>query len=116
MTVQQTRPPDNDRAADPDSIGEVVDLVKAYALQETVGPLKGAGTWLAMGAIGALLLGVGLSIVVLGLLRLLQFEWTTVATGSWSWVSYLVALVVAVGFAALALTRINRDSLNKEPK
>jgi hypothetical protein len=116
MTAQQTRPPRDDRAADSDSIGEVVDLVKAYALQETVGPLKGAGTWLAMGAIGALLLGVGLSLVVLGLLRLLQVEWTTVATGSWSWVSYLVALLVTVGFAALALTRINRDSLNKEPK
>ena len=116
MTAQQTRPPRDDRAADPDSIGEVVDLVKAYALQETVGPLKGAGTWLAMGALGALCLGLGLSLVVLGLLRLLQFEWTWSATGSWSWVPYLIALVVTVGFAALAISRINRDSLNKEPK
>jgi hypothetical protein len=116
MTAQQTRPPRDDRAADADSIGEVVDLVKAYALQETVGPLKGAGKWLAMGAIGALLLGLGLSLVVLGLLRLLQVEWTTVATGSWSWVSYLIALVVTVGFAAIAISRINKDSLNKEPK
>ena len=38
------------------------------------------------------------------------------ATGSWSWVAYLIALVVTVGFAAIAVTRINRDSLNKEPK
>jgi uncharacterized membrane protein YidH (DUF202 family) len=116
MTAQQTRPPRDDSAADADSLGEVVDMVKAYALQETVGPLKGAGKWLAMGAIGAFLLGVGLSMIVLGLLRLMQVEWTTSATGSWSWVAYLIALVVTVGFAALALTRINRDSLNKEPK
>ena len=69
-----------------------------------------------MGALGALCLGLGLSLVVLGLLRLLQFEWTWSATGSWSWVSYLIALIVTVGFAALAISRINRDSLNKEPK
>ena len=116
MTAPQTRPPRDDRAADADSIGEVVDLVKAYALQETVGPLKGAGKWLAMGAIGALLLGLGLSLVVLGLLRLMQVEWATSARGSWSWVAYLIALLVTVGFAALALTRINKDTLNKEPK
>jgi hypothetical protein len=114
MTAQQTRPPRDDRADDADSVGEVVDLVKAYALQETVGPLKGAGKWLAMGAAGAALLGLGLSLLVLGLLRLLQTEWTTVAEGSWSWVPYLIALVVAVAFAALALSRINKDSLNKE--
>ena len=29
-----------------DSIAGVVDLVKTYALQETIGPLKGAGRWL----------------------------------------------------------------------
>ncbi len=69
-----------------------------------------------MGAIGALCLGLGLSLVVLGLLRLMQFEWTTSARGSWSWLAYLIALVVTVGFAALAISRINRNSLNKEPK
>ena len=30
------------------SVGEVIDFVKTYARQETVGPLKGAGRWIAM--------------------------------------------------------------------
>ena len=35
------------------SLGEVIDFVKTYAKQETVGPLKGAGRWLGFGAGGA---------------------------------------------------------------
>ena len=48
MTAPRSAPtshPDDD----PTSISGVVDLVKTYAKQETVGPLKGAGRWLAMG-------------------------------------------------------------------
>jgi hypothetical protein len=118
MTAQQTRPPrDDDRVGTaPDSIGEVVDMVKGYAMQETLGPLKGAGKWLAMGAAGAALLGVGLSLIILGILRLVQFEWTRSAEGALSWLPYLIALIVAAAFIALAISRINRDSLNKEPK
>src|SRR3954447_15226277 len=110
MTAQQTRPPRDDGATNaPDSVGEVVEMVKAYALQETVGPLRGAGKWLAWGAAGAALLGLGLSLVVLGILRLLQVEWTRAATGALSWLSYLVALLVTVAFAVIAISRINRD-------
>lgn len=29
-------------------VSDVVDLVKEYAKQETLGPLKGAGRWLAL--------------------------------------------------------------------
>ena len=38
--------PDKDKLVsqgDPGSIGQVIDLVKAYARQETLGPIKGAG-------------------------------------------------------------------------
>ncbi len=48
------------------SIGEVVEFVKTYAKQETVGPLKGAGRWIAFGAAGAVCLGIGLSLLLLG--------------------------------------------------
>jgi hypothetical protein len=122
MTAQQSSPPRlaPPRPADvvegPATVGGVVELVKAYATQETLGPLKGAGRWLAMGAIGAVLLGLGLSLVLLGILRLLQTEWTRAATGSLSWLAYLIVLLISVGLAALAISRINRDSLNKESK
>ena len=91
-------------------------MVKAYAKQETIGPLKGAGKWLAMGAAGAVLLGLGLSLLTLGVLRLVQTEWDRSARGSLSWLAYLIAFVICVAFLVLAVLRINKDSLNKEPK
>ncbi len=95
------------------SVGDVVDLVKTYAKQETLGPLRGAGKWLGMGAAGAMLLGLGLVIVLLGLLRLIQTEWDRAATGAWSWLSYLIVLVVTVVLLVIVLRRIGRDSLNR---
>lgn len=92
--------------------GDVVGYVVAYAKQETLGPLRGAGRWLAAGAAGALLLGLGSILLLLGLLRLLQTEWTRSATGSLSWLSYLIVLVAAGALIALILTRINRSPLN----
>ncbi len=101
--------------ADDTSIGDVVELVKTYAKQETLGPLRGAGRWLALGAAGAVLLGLGLVVVLLGILRLIQTEWDRAATGALSWLSYLIVLVLTVGLLVLAVTRINRrDSLSDD--
>ena len=98
------------------SVGEVIDYVKTYAKQETVGPLKGAGRWVAMGAAGAVALGLGLSLLLLGLLRLLQSEWSRSATGRLSWISYLVVFAACVALLALAVMQINKTFLNKEDK
>jgi hypothetical protein len=98
------------------SVGEVIDYVKTYAKQETVGPLKGAGRWIAMGAAGAVALGLGLSLLLLGLLRLLQSEWTRSATGRLSWISYLIVFAACVILLVLAVTQINKTFLNKEDK
>ena len=98
------------------SVGEVIDYVKAYAKQETLGPLKGAGAWLGWGAAAALSLGLGLVLLLVGLLRLLQTEWERSATGSLSWLSYLIVLVVAAVLLALTLTRIKKSTLHREPK
>lgn len=108
---------DDTRAAkrgDDPSIGGIVELVKTYAKQETLGPLQGAGRWLAFGAIGAILLGLGLALLLLGALRLIQTEWDWAARGSWSWISYLVVLAACVLIIILAIKRINKASLNKE--
>jgi uncharacterized membrane protein len=98
------------------SVGDIVDYVKAYAKQETLGPLKGAGAWLGYGAAAALLLGIGLVLLLVGLLRLLQTEWTRSATGSLSWLAYLITLLVAVVLVALAISRVKKSTLYKEPK
>ena len=96
-------------------LGEIVDYVTAYAKQETIGPMKGAGRWLAFGTAAAFMLGIGLLIVLLGLLRLLQTEWEWAASGSWSWIAYLVVAVVCMIVLAVTLSRIKRDQLNKDP-
>lgn len=96
------------------SIEGITNLVRDYAKQETLGPLRGAGRWLGYGVAGAVLLGLGLALVLLGLLRLIQTEWVRAASGSLSWLAYLVVLVVCVGLLALTLSRINKPSLNKE--
>jgi len=108
----------NERAkkAEDASVGEVIDFVKAYAVQETVGPLKGAGRWLGFGVGGALALGFGLLLLLVGLLRLLQTEWERSATGSLSWLAYLITLVVAAVLLAVTVLRIKKSTLNKEPK
>lgn len=118
MTAQQSSPPARPakEVEGPTSVGGVVDMIKAYAKQETLGPLRGAGRWLAMGSIGAALLGLGLSLVILGLLRLVQAEWTRSARGSLSWLAYAIVLLVCAALAVLAAKRISRDRLNKESK
>ena len=102
--------------AEPASMNEIVDLVKSYAQQETVEPLKGAGRWLGVGAAGALAFGIGGILILLGLLRLLQTEWERSASGALSWLSYLIVLVVGALVIVVAASRIKKDSLEKQRK
>lgn len=102
--------------ADDASVGEVIDYVKAYAKQETLGPLKGAGNWLGYGVAAAVSLGLGLVLVLVGLLRLLQTEWPRSASGNLSWLAYLITLVVAGLLLWLTVMRIKKSTLHKEPK
>ena len=59
----------------------IIELVKQYAAQETLGKLKGARRWLAFGAAGAVLLGLGLMLLLLGGLRFVQTEFDTTFDG-----------------------------------
>lgn len=98
------------------SLGEVIEYVKAYAKQETVGPLRGAGRWLGYGAAAALATGLGLVLILMGLLRLVQTEFDRLSTGSLSWAAYAVTLVVTVILLVITLLRVKKSTLNKEPK
>ena len=98
------------------SLGEVIDFVKTYAKQETIGPLRGAGRWLAYGAAASVAMGIGLMLVLLGLLRLVQTELDRLARGSWSWAAYAVVLVVTVALLVVTLLRVKKSTLNNEPE
>lgn len=76
----------------PTLVTELWDLVRAYAKQETLEPLKGIGRWVGFGLAGSLFLGLGLLLLALGGLRALQTETGDVFDGNWSWAPYLIVL------------------------
>lgn len=112
--ADETTPPPSRR--DQASIGEVIDYVKTYAKQETVGPLKGAGRWIALGAAGAIALGLGISLLLLGVLRMFQTESFGWSNPRWSWMNYMVVAVLCLAALGASLWRINKTYLNKEDK
>ncbi len=90
-------------------MGEVIDYVKTYAKQETVDPLKRAGKYVGFGAAGGLLTGLGVSLLLLGILRLVQTEWSRSATGRLSWLAYLIAFAAVVVLGGLSVWFANRQ-------
>lgn len=111
--------PDKDKSVsqgDSGQIGQVIDLVKEYARQETLGPIKGAGRWLAAGAAGAVLIGTGCVFLVLGALRMVQNEFGRSFRGKWvSLLPYLFAFVVSLVVMGIAAWRISKKkTLQKE--
>jgi len=96
-------------------VGELVQLVKDYANQELRTPLAGAARWIGLGLAGALLIGGGTAFLVLGLLRLIQTEWADTFQGRWmALLPYGFGFLFCLIVAFLALTRINKQPLNKE--
>lgn len=88
--------------------GEVVELVVAYAKQETLAPLKGVGRFLVFGVLGSSFLAVGLAVLLLGLLRALQNETGSTFAGKLTWVPYLATAGAALLVAAFAGWRVAR--------
>jgi Putative Actinobacterial Holin-X, holin superfamily III len=101
-------------------VDELKDLVVAYAQQETVDPLKDLGRYVGWALGGAVLLGVGVVFVSIGLLRMLQTEgpdW--LHKHGWSTLyPYLIVLVLLIIGAALTLrqTRKRPPALGKATK
>lgn len=83
-------------------VSELISLVKAYALQETVGPLKQIGRTLAFGSAAALMFGTAAVLSLVALLRALQGETGTLFGGEWTWVPYLLTVAAAIIFLGLA--------------
>lgn len=100
-----------------EQFNDTVQMVKAYALQETVDPLKTAGRWIGFGLVGAVLIGFATALLTLGLLRLVQTEWPGTFGGRWtSLLPYLFAFLLCVLVASLAFSRINKQPLTKEKR
>jgi hypothetical protein len=93
------------------SISELIDLVRAYAKQETIGELRGTGRWLAWGALGGVSILLGLLFVLVGILRLLQ---STVFDGSsaMSWAPYFIVLALTIALVVFSQSRIRKPFLH----
>jgi hypothetical protein len=80
---------------------ELVDLVIAYAKQETVEPLKGLGKNAAYGLGGAVLLGIGGVFCSVAVLRALQTETDFFEEHNLTWLPYLIVIVVLAVLATV---------------
>ncbi|HSJ91486.1 MAG TPA: phage holin family protein [Ilumatobacter sp.] len=87
----------------------MIETVKTYAKQETVEPLKRAGKYVGYGAAGGLLTGLGIAVLILGLLRFVQSEWSRSAEGRLSWLAYVIALLGTIVLGGLAMWFANRQ-------
>lgn len=89
-------------------VGDLWELIKSYAKQETLDPLKSIGRFLMWGLPGAILLTLGLLFGSLAILRGLQTETDAHLTGSWDYVPHLAATVFALIGAWLSYAAIKR--------
>ena len=92
----------------PETLQDLWDLLVAYAKQETVDPLRNLGRYVGFGLAGMALLTLGTFFLGMSLLRFLQTMVGGVFDGFWSWVPYLIVMVVFGGAIFLALSRIDR--------
>ncbi len=90
------------------SLGEIFELTKAYAKQETVDPIKGLGKFVGFGLGAAVLGALSIGLLIIGVLRVLQTETGAHLTGSLTWVPYLVTLSITVIVVAIAASAIAR--------
>ena len=94
--------------AEKNGIADQFELIKNYARQETLDPLKGAGRWVGMGLLGSVLLIIGGISMTIALLRLLQEETGSNFTGNLSWLPYLItigALIIAMVVLGLRIRK-----------
>jgi uncharacterized membrane protein YidH (DUF202 family) len=97
----------------PEVAKELWELVVTYAKQETVDPLKRLGKFIGFGMPAMLLIGFGILLALIGLLRALQTETHSHFTGNLTWVPYAITAGVAVLLIAIAVLAIVRKKGSK---
>jgi len=96
---------------------ETYELVRDYAKQETVGPLRGAWRWLGFGLLAAFFMALGIVILLVAVLRLTQdlvlHTWWPDRADGLSFVPYVVTLLVGAVVSAVTLSRVSVFELNR---
>ena len=97
-------------------VKDLVQTLRDYAKQETLGPLKNLGRYVGYGLLGAILMAIATIFLSLAAIRVLQSQLTWF-DGNFSFVPYLVGIVVllvVVGLCAMAIGRDNYDTPEPE--
>ena len=89
-------------------VSDLWQLVKDYAKQETIDPLKGVARFVGFGLGGAILVSLGFVFITLAVLRGLQSWDTTFLQGTYTFVPYIAAAVVDGVVIALAIRAIKK--------
>lgn len=98
-------------------IGELWELLRAYAQQETIGPLKSLGHQLKWGLAGSFCITVGIFLLTMAVLRALQTQVLLFRDGpAWTFLPYLAAAVVLSAFLGWVLLRMRKafDTVNPD--
>jgi len=88
--------------------GDFFQLVLDYAKQETLGPLKSLGRFVAYGVAGSMAITLGAVLLLLAVLRALQTETGSTFTGNLRSLPYLITVAGAVAIMVLAAWRIKK--------
>ena len=95
------------------TLQELWELLRDYAKQETVGPLKSLGTRIGKGLGGSVLVACGYFLIVLGVMRFLQTHW------QWSmqhdWFAYGVASIMIGLMMFVAYKKMTTSDLRPTP-
>jgi hypothetical protein len=94
-------------------VQDLSKLVIAYVKQETLEPIKGIGRFVGFGLAGSALVGLGLVVLFLGVLRLLQDETGDAFAGHLSFLPYLITLALCGAVAGGALKARSRKKEGK---
>ena len=96
---------------------ELWDLLKSYAQQETVGPLKNLGNQFKWGMAGSMFVALGIFLLTMAVLRGLQTQvpWFRDGPG-WTFAPYLAAFAVLALFMAWVGLRMKKafDTVNPD--
>ena len=101
------RPVPEPQKSIPEVLSELWQLLLSYGKQEAVDPLKGLGHFIGFGLAAVIVGSTGILMLTLAAMRALQTQTDGRLGGNWSWVPYVVGLVVLGGLIAIAVSRIN---------
>ncbi len=95
-------------------INDLYKLVVDYFKQETAQPFKDLFGWALFGLLGSLLIAIGFSFIVVGVIRLLQNETGSVFQGNFSWAPYLISIVGLLVLSFISFKFVQKKTTKKE--